>query len=230
MNIYLMNIYFTVSHSVVSTLVTPRTVCRLPDSSVHGILQVGLLKWVTIPFSRVSSRTRDRTWVSHIAAGSLFVIVQSLGCVQHFATPWTAATSTLCFTISWSFLKFMSIDSVMLSNHLILCYPFLLLPSIFPSIGSFLMSWFFASGDQSFTFSISPSSEYSGLISFRINWFDLLAVQETINSLLHTTVQKHQFFSTQPSFGPTLTSVHEYWKNHSSDYTDLYQQSDVFAS
>ena len=99
----------------------------------------------------------------------------------------SACQAPLSFTVSRSLLKFMSIESVMLSNHLILCHPHLLLPSVFPSIRVFSIEsalrirwpkyW-------SFSFSISPSSEYSGLISFRINWFDVLAVQGTLKSLL----------------------------------------------
>ena len=98
------------------------------------------------------------------------IVFQLLSCVQIFVTPWTAACKpSLSFTISRSLLKLMSTELVMLSNRLILCWP----PS-FPASGSFPMSWLFASGGRywSFTFSISPSSEYSGLISFRIDWFD----------------------------------------------------------
>ena len=112
-------------------------------------------------------------------------VVQSLNHVQLFPTPWTTSHQTpLSSTISQSLFKFMTIKSVILSNHYILCHPFLLLPSIFPSIRSFLMSCLFASGDQSFSFSISPSNDYSVLISFKIDWFDLLAVQGTVKSLL----------------------------------------------
>ena len=103
-------------------------------------------------------------------------------------TPWTAARqASLSFTITQSLLKLMSIESVMPSNYLILCHPLLLLPSAFPSIrvfssGSVLcIRW---PKDWSFSFSISPSNEYSGLISFRIDWLDLLTVQGTLNSLL----------------------------------------------
>ena len=115
-------------------------------------------------------------------------VVQWLSHVRLFAIPWTAAHQTpLSFTISLSLLKLMSIQSVMPSNHLILCRPLLLLPSIFPSIGVFsnesalCIRW---SKCWSFSYSISPSSEYSGLISFRMDWLDLLAVQETLKSLL----------------------------------------------
>ena len=114
--------------------------------------------------------------------------VQSLSCVQLFATPWTAACQTsLSITNSWSLLKLMSIESMMPFNHLILCRPLLLPPSIFPSIRVFSnesvlhIRW---TKYWSFNFSISPSNEYSGLISFRMDWLDLLAVQRTLKSLL----------------------------------------------
>ena len=116
-----------------------------------------------------------------------FSSVQSLGCVQLFVTLWTAAhQASLSITNSQSLLKLMSIASVMPSNHLILCHP-LLLPSIFPSIRVFsnelvLPIWW--PKYWSFSFSIGPSSEYLGLISFRIDWLDLLAVQGTLKSLL----------------------------------------------
>ena len=116
----------------------------------------------------------------------LSVVVQSLNCVQLFVTPWTAAhQASLSFTISLSLLKLMSIELVMPSNYLILCCPLLLLPSIFPSIRVFsnesalCIRW-----PKYWSFSIRPASECSGLISFRINWFDLLAVQGTLKSLL----------------------------------------------
>ena len=115
------------------------------------------------------------------------VVVQLLSCVRSFATPWTAAhQASLSFSLSRSLLKIMSIESVMPSNHLILCYPLLLLLSIFPGIKvcfsdpALPIRW---PKYCSFSFSISPSSEYSGLISFRMDWFDL-AVQETLKSLL----------------------------------------------
>ena len=126
--------------------------------------------------------------------------VQSLSCVRFFATPWTAACQTsLSITNSWSLLKLMSIESMMPFNHLILCRPLLLPPSIFPSVRVFSnesvlhIRW---TKYWSFNFSISPSNEYSGLISFRMDWLDLLAVQGTFKN---TMVQKHQFFGTQLS-------------------------------
>ena len=114
--------------------------------------------------------------------------VQLLSRVRLFVTPWTAAhQSSLSITNSQSLLKLMSIESVMTSNHLILCHPLLLPPSIFLSIRVFSnesalhIRW---PKFWSFSFSISPSNEYSGLIPFRMNWLDLLAVQETLKSLL----------------------------------------------
>ena len=114
--------------------------------------------------------------------------IQSLSCVWLFATPWTAAhKASLFITNSQSLLKLISIESVMPSNHLILCCPLLLLPSIFPSIRVFSnesvlhIRW---PEYWNFSFSISPSKEYSGLISFRMDWLDLLAVEGTLKSLL----------------------------------------------
>ena len=117
-----------------------------------------------------------------------FNSVQLLSHVQHFATPWNAAhQASLSITSSWSSLKLMCIELVMPSNHLILCHPLLLLPSIFPSIGIFFnesvlrIRW---PKYWSFSLSISPSNEHPGLISFRKDWLDLLAVQGTRKSLL----------------------------------------------
>ena len=117
-----------------------------------------------------------------------FSSVQLLNCVQLFATPWTAARqASLSITNSQSLLKLMYTESVMPSNRLTLCRPLLLLPSILPSIRVFSKSQFFAlrwPKYWSFSFSISPSNDYSGLISCRMNWLDLLAVQGTLKSLL----------------------------------------------
>ena len=114
------------------------------------------------------------------------VTVQSLSHVQLFVTPWTVAhQAPLSSTISQSLLKFMSIEAVMLSNHLILCCPLLLVPSIFPSIRVFSNELvLYIRWSKHGSFSISPSNEYSGLISFRIDLFDLLAVPGTLKSLL----------------------------------------------
>ena len=113
-----------------------------------------------------------------------FSSVQSPSRVWLFATPWTAARqASLSITNSWSLLKFMSIESVMPSNHLILCHPLLLPLSIFPSIRVFSNESVLHVRYWSFSFSISPSNEYSRLISFRMDWLDLLAVQGTLKSL-----------------------------------------------
>jgi len=151
-----------------------------------------------------------------------FSSIQSLSHVQFFVTPWTAAhQASLSITNSWSLLKLMCIESVMPSNHLILLCPLLLLPSIFPSIRVFSSESVFCirwAKCWSFSFSISPSNEYLGLISFRMDWLDLLAVQGLSRVFSKTTVQKHQFFGTQFSLeSNSLTSIHDYWKNHSLD-------------
>ena len=117
-----------------------------------------------------------------------YTLLLSHSVMSDSATPWTAARqASLSFTITWSLLKLMSVESVMPPNHLVICHPFLLLPSIFPSIRVFPnelalhIRW---PKYWSFSFSISPSNEYSGLISFRIDRFDLLAVQGSLKSLL----------------------------------------------
>ena len=119
---------------------------------------------------------------------SQFSLVQSLSCVRLFVTPWTAACqASLSITNSWSLLKLVSIASRMSSNHLILCHPLLLLPSIFLSITVFSNESVLRTRWPkywSFSFNISPSNEYSGLISFRMDWFDLLSVQGILKSLL----------------------------------------------
>ena len=129
--------------------------------------------------------------------------VKSFSHVQLFATPCTAACqASLPITNSQSVFKLKSIESVMSSNHLILCCPLLFLPSVFPSIRVFSsesalhIKW---PKLWTFSFSISPSNEYSGLISCKTDWFDLPSVQRILKSLLRTIVQKHQFFGTQLS-------------------------------
>ena len=131
------------------------------------------------------------------------ISVQSLSCVQLFATLWAVAyQASLSITSSRSLLKLMSIESVMPFNHVILSRPLLLLPSIFPSIRVFSnesalhIRW---PKYWSFSFNISPSNEYLGLISFRLDWLDLLAFQGTFKSLLQHHSSKHQFFGTQLS-------------------------------
>ena len=144
--------------------------CKLQENNLHHRICMFQSRWIAtfLTIGGVSS-------------------VQSLSCVQLSATPWTAACQApLSITNSWSLLRLMSIESVMPSNHLILCCPLFLLSSIFPSIRAFSnesvlhIRW---PNYWSFSFSISPSNEYSGLISLRIEWFDLLAVQGTLKRL-----------------------------------------------
>ena len=163
---------------------------------------------------------------------TLFSSVLLLSHVRLFATPWTAACqASLSITNSGNLPKLMSIESVMPSNHLILCRPLLLLPSIFLSIRVFsnesalCIRW---PKYWNFSFSISPSNEHPGLISFRMDCLDLLAVQGTLQES-SPTPQFKSISSSALSFlySPTLTSIHDYWKNHSLDLMDLYWQSKV---
>ena len=145
--------------------------------------------------------------------------IQSVSSVtrQLFATPWTIAhQASLSITNSQCLLKLMSIEWVMLSNYLILCCPLLLLPSIFPRIRVFSNGHIRWPKYWSFSFSISTSNEYSGLVSSRIDWFDLLTFQGTLKSL---TPQFKSIESWVLSFlySPTLTSIHDHWKNHRLD-------------
>ena len=151
-----------------------------------------------------------------------FSSVQLLSRVQLFVTPWTAACqASPSITNCWSLLRLMCIESVMPSHHLILCHH-LLPPSIFPSIRVFSnesvlhIRW---PKYWSFSFNISPFNEYSGLISFRMDWLDLLAVQGTLKSLLqhHSSKALILWHSAFFECGPTLTSNHDYWKNNSFD-------------
>ena len=144
--------------------------------------------------------------VSHVS-------VQSVSHVRLSATPWTAAPqASLSITNSRSLLRLMSIESVMPSNRLILCHPLLLLDSIFPSTRVFsnesalCIRW---PKYWSFSFSISPSSEYSGLISFRTDWFDLLDVQGTLKSSLAPQFKSINSSALSFLYGPTLTSIHD---------------------
>ena len=202
----------------------------LPGSSVHGIFQGRILEWVVTSFCKRSSRSRNgthiacvfctgkqslyhcATWEAHALA---FISVQSLCPAWLFVTPWTAARqASLSITNSRTLLKLMSIESVMPSNHLILCHPLLLLLSIFPSIRVFSnksvlrIRW---PKYWSFSFSVSPSNEYSGLIYFRMDWLDLLAVQGTLKSLLQhyrskaSILQHSAFFIVQFSH-PYMTT------------------------
>ena len=164
-----------------------------------GNFQARILEWVAVPSSKGSSHHRDWTQVSHIPGDSspseppgkpllLLSSIQSLSHVRLFVTPWTIARqASLSITNSQSSPKPMSIESVMPSKHLILYHPLLLLPSIFPSIRVFSnesalrIRW---PKYWSFSFNISPSNEYPGLITFRMDWLDLLVVQGILKCLL----------------------------------------------
>ena len=147
--------------------------------------------------------------------------VQSLSHIRLFATPWTAACqASLSITNSWSMFKLMSIESVMSSHHLILCRPLIFPPSIFPSIRVFSnesalqIRW---PKYCSFSFNISPSSEHSGLITFRMDWLDLLAVQRTLKSLLQHHSSKASILWCSAFFIVQLSHPYMTTKNHSLD-------------
>ena len=150
-----------------------------------------------------------------------FNSVQSLSHVQLFATPWTVAhQASLSITNSWRLLKLMSIKSVMPSNHLILCYPLLLLPSSFPASGSFPMSQFFPSGGQSTGASALASVLPKNTQDWSpLEWTGWISLQSKGLSRFfsNNTVQKHQFFSAQHSLWSSSHIQHDYWKNHGFD-------------
>ena len=184
------------SLSAVLTLCKPMD-CSPPNSSVHRILQARILKWLAIPFSRASSRCKDWTHVSCIQFSSLAQSCLTLCNPMDCSTPGLPVHHQLR-----SLLKLRSIRSVMPSNHLILCCPLLLPPSTFPSIRVFSnesvlrIRW---PQYWSFSFSISPSNEYSGLTSFRRTGWISLQSKGLARVFSNTTVQKHQFFGAQLS-------------------------------
>jgi len=175
---------------------------------------IQLCAWVKIHTENKRPRTARTIWKHGVEGPALSVIVvlRSLSCVRLFVTPWTAARqASLSFTISWSLLKLASIKSVMPSNHLILCHPLLLLPSIFSNIRVFSNdSAFPIRSPKYWSFSISPSNEYSELISFRIDWLDLLAVQGTLESSPKPQFKCINSWALSLLSSPTLTSVHDY--------------------
>ena len=174
-------------------------------------------------FFRNSSEIDDpgqNTYSQECSACHIVKFSRSVG--TDSTTPWTAARqASPSITNSWSLLRLMFVESVMPSNHLNLCCPLLLLPSVFPSIRVFSNESVLHIRSPkywSFSFSISPSNEHSGLISFRMDWLDPLAVQGTCKSLLQhhsskaSILQCSSFFTVQ-----LLTSIHDHWKNHSPD-------------
>jgi len=198
--------------------------------SIVHVQSMGSQSWMQLSLSLYSLNC-NHVFVM-VLKSLIHFVFQSLGCVQIFATPWTAAREALLsFTISGSLLKFMYIESVILSNHLILCHPFLLLPSIFPSIRLFSseqVSQFFAAGSQSIgaSASVLPMNTQHW---FPLGLTGLISLQSKGLSRVFssTTVQKHQFFGAQPS---SWSNAHIHtWllENHSFDYTNLCWQSDV---
>ena len=159
--------------------------------------------------------------------------VQLLSPLRLFVTPWiTAHQASLSLTNSWSLHKLMSIESVMPSNHLILCHPLLLLPSIFPRIRVFSNESVLCIRQPNYwslSVSISPSKEYSGLISIRMDWLNLLAVQGTLESSPTPQFKSINSLVFSSLYSPTLTSIHECWKNHSFDQMEFCWQSSVSA-
>ena len=164
--------------------------------------------------------------------GNLLTFSESCCCCL-VLTPWTAAhQASPSFTISRNVLKFMFTELVMPSTRLLFCFPLLPLPSVFPSIKVFSselalhIRW---PKYWNFSFSISLSNEYSELISFRMNCFDLLAVQGTLKSSPASLFESTSSSEVSILYGPALTSIHDYWKNDSFDYMDLCWQSNVSA-
>ena len=182
--------------------------------------------WLSDPFHH--SVLRDKIFLIKFV-----VVVQSFSHAQLFVTPWTAAHQvSLSLIISQNLLKFTPIESVIPSNHLILYHPLLHLPLIFPSIRIFSsksalrIRW---PKYWSFSFNISPSNEHTELISFWMNWLDLLAVQGSLRSLLWHDSSKASLPGLSFPYSPTLTSTHDYWKNYSLDYMDLCGQGNISA-
>ena len=174
--------YCHYSHDSPTRLLKGKGLCPVSQLLFWYLGHCGCLLFV------VRKKESLKNYSSFKTMASSFSSVQSLSCIQLFATSWTTARqASLSITNSWSPPKPMSIKSVMLSNHLILCRPLLLLPSIFPSIRVFSnksalhIRW---PKYWSFSFNISPSNEHPGLISFRMNWLDLLAIQGTLKNLL----------------------------------------------
>ena len=162
-----------------------------------------------------------------------FSSVKSHSLVQLFETPWTAARqASLSITNSQSLLQLMSIEPVMPSNYLIFCHPCLLPPSIFPSIRVFsnesvlCIRW---PEYWSFSLSISLFNEYSRLISFKMDWLDLLAVRRTLKSSPTPQFKSINSLALSFLYSPILTCIHDHWKNHSFDYVDLCWQRNVSA-
>ena len=199
-----------------------RGLWKLPDGRdwLRGKLGLVLMGGATLSISLIQFSVNGWSCVPPC----YFSSVQLLSHVWIIATPRTAAhQASLSYTNSRNLLKLMSIELVMPSNHLIICCPLLLLPYIFPSIRVFSdestlhIKW---PKYWSFSFNISPSNEYLGLIFFKMDWLDLSAVQGTLKSLLQHHSSKASILKLSALsflYSPSLTSIHDYWKNHSFD-------------
>ena len=208
----MLGVYNTKSHHLnVRTLLSNANV--LSSDFMNQLPMCTLSAFISSPFNDHSLS------LEHLCSLlCLLVAVQSFSHVWLSVIPWIAAhQASLCFSISWSLLKLMSFESVMLSNHFILCFPLPLLPSIFPGIKAFSkestlhIRW---PEYWSLSFSISPSNEYSGLISFRIDWFDLLAVQGTLKNLLqhyNLKIRSHHSFHCFPSICHEVMGMLVFW-------------------
>ena len=204
------------------------TICScLLLAFLHFFVHQGLLTWGLTGEHREKAgvsltlnwKKKKKAFLFLLTFNWTFSSVQSLSRVRLFATPWAAARqASLFITSSRSSPKPMSIKLVMPSNHFILCHPLLLLPSIFPSIKVFskesalCIKW---PKYWSFSFNISPANEYSGLISFRMDWLDLFA--DSWKSSPTPQFKSISFSELSFLYSPTLTSIHDYWKKHSFD-------------
>ena len=196
---------------------------------------------------RLSRRTKNSTYFAlwwYVQSEDLtevgaeyttFSSIQLLSHVQLSVTPWTAACqASMSITNSWSLLKLISIQLAMPSKYLILCHSLLLRLQYFPASGSFPMGQFFTSVAKLLELLLQHQKQmlmmnYLGLISFRTDWFDLLEVQGTLQGLLQHHSSKASSSMLSFLYGATLISIHDCWKNHSLDQTDLCQQSNVSA-
>ena len=198
--------------------------------STIGTFQIRILDWVAISFSRGSSQPRDQTLDSYVSWICCFSVVQSCLTLCNLMN-----CSTPGFPVLHYLLEFAQIHVDWVSDAIQPSHPLLsplLLPSLFPSIRVFsneLALYIRWPKYWSFCFSISPSNEYSGLISSRINWSYVLAIQGTLKSLLqhHSSKAWIDALALSLHCGPILTSIHDYWKNYSFEYTDLRHQSNV---
>ena len=216
------------SNTHMHSIISYPMVDKEKNDLTHEIFRCRLYHWLIIEEMKgVMTRCKEVTVTLRliiIEANRKMIIItsdQSLSHVRFFATPWIAARqASLSITNSWSSLRLTSIESVMPSSHLILCHPLLLLPPIPPSIRVFSnestlhMRW---PKYWSFSFSIIPSNEHPGLISFRMDWLELLAIQGTLKSFLQHHSSKASILWSSAFFTVQLFFFFPHWKNHSLD-------------